>query len=223
MLLAIDASSQWIGLALYDGAQVVSEFTWRTHNHHSVELSPAIEEILKRSEVKATDLQALAVALGPGSFTSLRIGLAVVKGMAFALRLPIIGVPTLDILAAGIPVQPMALAAVLQAGRGRLAVQWYGAEGLKWLSHGSPEIHSPHELVQMINEPTLVAGELEAEERQTVARRWKNAILVPPALCVRRPAYLVEIAWKLLQDGKVDDPITLAPIYLHVAEAIPES
>lgn len=221
MLLAIDASTQWIGLALYDGAEVISETVWRTHNHHSVELSPAIDGLLKRSEVKPTDLAALAVALGPGSFTSLRIGLAVAKGLAFALRLPLIGVPTLDILAAGIPVQGIDLAAVLQAGRGRLGVQWYSPSDGKWLPRGEPEIQTPHDLVQKIEQPTLVAGELDAEDRQTLARRWKNVVLVPPAQCVRRPAYLAEIAWKRLQDGKVEDPILLAPIYLHVAGEIP--
>jgi tRNA threonylcarbamoyladenosine biosynthesis protein TsaB len=221
MLMAIDASTQWIGLALYDGAQVISEFIWRTHNHHSVELSPAIDELLKRSEVKPADLQALAIALGPGSFTSLRIGLAVVKGLSYALRLPIIGIPTLDILAAGIPVQPLEMAAVLQAGRGRLAVQWYDAADGKWASRGEPEIRTPHDLLQQIHQPTLVAGELDAEDRQVLSRRWKNVLLVPPAQSVRRPAYLAEIAWKRLQDGKVDDPISLAPIYLHVAGEIP--
>jgi tRNA threonylcarbamoyladenosine biosynthesis protein TsaB len=221
MLLAIDASTQWIGLALFDGAQVLSECVWQTRNHHSVELSPAIEQILHRSSVQPKELQALAIALGPGSFTSLRIGLAVTKGMAFALHLPMIGVPTLDTLAAGIPVQENDLAAILHAGRGRLAVQWYTSKDGRWDPRGEPEIHTPHDFLQTINQPTLVAGELNAEDRQILSRRWKNVILVPPALSVRRPAYLAEIAWKRLQEGRVDDPVLLAPIYLHVAGEIP--
>lgn len=221
MLLAVDASTQWIGLALYDGARVIGEFAWLTRNHHSVELSPAIDELLKRSQVEPKQLQALAVALGPGSFTSLRIGLAVVKGLSYALQLPVIGVPTLDILAAGIPVQPFRMAAVLKAGRGRLAVQWYEAVESTWVPQGEAHIHTPHELLQQIDQPTLVAGELDAAERQIMSRRWKNVLLVSPARSVRRPAYLAEIAWKRLQDGKVDDPISLAPIYLHVAGEIP--
>lgn len=221
MLLAVDASTQWIGLALYDGARVMGEFTWLTHNHHSVELSPAIDELFKRSQIEPKQLQVLAVALGPGSFTSLRIGLAVVKGLSYALQLPVIGIPTLDILAAGIPVQPFRMAAVLQAGRGRLAVQWYGTVDGKWMPQGKAQIHTPHGLLQQIDQPTLVAGELDAAERQVLSRRWKNVLLVSPAQSVRRPACLAEMAWQRLQDGKVDDPISLAPIYLHVAGEIP--
>jgi tRNA threonylcarbamoyladenosine biosynthesis protein TsaB len=110
MLLAMDTSTQWMSLALFDGAQVIAEHTWRTSNHHSVELSPAIIELMKQAQVRMDALTGLAIALGPGSFTSLRIGLAVAKGMAFALRLPIAGIPTLEILASAIPVQNMPLA-----------------------------------------------------------------------------------------------------------------
>jgi len=66
-----------------------------------------------------------------------------------------------------------------------------------------------------------VAGELSGEDRQVLSRRWKNVILLPPAACVRRPAHLAQIAWSRLQAGQIDDPISLAPIYLHVAGEIP--
>src|SRR5512140_3265452 len=105
MLLAIDTSTQWMGLALFDGIQVISETIWQTHSHHTIELAPAIQQLMGRCAVQPGYLQALGVALGPGSFTSLRIGLAVAKGMALALHLPVVGVPTLDILAQAQPVR----------------------------------------------------------------------------------------------------------------------
>ena len=122
MLLAVDTSTQWIGLALYGGAQVLNETVWRTQSHHTVELAPSLDTLFRRTGVRPEGLQALGVALGPGSFTSLRIGLAVVKGLALALHIPVVGIPTLDVLAAAQPVQELPLAAILQAGRGRLAV-----------------------------------------------------------------------------------------------------
>jgi tRNA threonylcarbamoyladenosine biosynthesis protein TsaB len=180
-----------------------------------------VREILDRCAVKATDLQALGVALGPGSFTSLRIGLALVKGMALALRVPVVGVPSLDVLVAAQPVRETQLAAILQAGRGRLAVVWYGARGGKWEARSEPEIITAEELVLQLNTPTLVVGELSGAERQVLARRRKNAILASPAQSLRRPSYLAEIAWQRWQRGQVDDVIALSPIYLHVAEPIP--
>lgn len=221
MLLAVDTSTSWIGLALYDGVRILGEMVWQAKNHHTVELSPGIHDLMQRCSVRTIDLQALGVAIGPGSFTSLRIGLALVKGMALALRIPVVGVPSLDALVAAQPVQQTQLAAVLQAGRGRLALVWYDAQDGKWVSRGEPQITTAEELVQQINKPTQVVGELDAEERQTIQRRYRNAMVVSPAQSLRRPSYLAEIAWERWQAGSVDDAVSLAPIYLHVAETIP--
>lgn len=223
MLLAIDCSTQWVGLALYDGTQVAGEMVWQTHNHHTVELAPAVDDLLKRCGVSASDLTALAAALGPGSFTSLRIGLALAKGLALALRLPVVGVPTLDILAASQPVRDLPLAVVIQAGRGRLAVGWYAA-GPKgtWLAQGEACATTLEALNQQIETPTLVCGELSTEERQILARRRKSILLASPAQSLRRPSYLAELGWKRVQSGKTDDVVALAPIYLRTADGIPD-
>lgn len=221
MLLAVDTSTQWIGLALLHDDLILSETIWQTRSHHSVELAPAIDQLLKRSGVQMKELEVLAVASGPGSFTSLRIGMAMVKGMALALHLPVIAIPTLDILAAGVPVQDVQLAAVLQAGRGRLAVAWYKPEENQWKQHGDLLVCTSAELEQMIKKPTLICGELPSEERHTLARRWKKVTLASPATSIRRPAHLAELAWQRWQNMDVDDVIALAPIYLHYKEAIP--
>ena len=221
MLLAVDTSTLWIGLALYDGKCVVSEETWLSQNHHSVELAPALSSLLERSGVAGHDLSALAIALGPGSFTSLRIGLAFIKGLALALHLPVVGVPSLDILAEAQPVREQPLAVILQAGRGRLAVGWYRSQAGRWLSSGEPEMTTAEELAQSIRKPTLVCGELSNDERLLLARKHKNVILASPAQSLRRPGFLAEIAWKRWQAGQVDEPVALAPLYLHVAEPIP--
>lgn len=222
MLLAVDTSTRWVGLALYDGTQVLSEIVWQSQQHHTTEVAPALETLLDRSGASAAELRAIGVALGPGSFTSLRIGLGLVKGLALALHIPVVGVPTFDILAAALPVtEGVRLATVLQAGRGRLALGWYRAEADAWVSEGEPQVVTVEELSQQIRKPTLVSGELTAEERQILARKRRNVILTTPAQSLRRPAFLAELAWKRWQAGQVDDPVSLAPIYLHVAEAIP--
>lgn len=221
MLLAVDTSTAWIGLALYDGTRVLGEMTWQSKNHHTVELAPGIQELLNRCGVRNTDLEALGVATGPGSFTSLRIGLALVKGLALAIRIPVVGVPTLDILAAAQPTRVAQLAALLQAGRGRMALVWYDLRDGGWRARGEPQMTTAEELVLQLNQPTLVVGEMSASERQILARRRKNAILASPAQCLRRPSYLAEIAWERWQAGQVDQVASLAPVYLHIAEAIP--
>lgn len=220
MLLAIDTSTTWIGIALYDGVHVLGEMTWQSRSHHTVELSPAVQELLGRCGVRAADLQALGVATGPGSFTSLRIGLALVKGLALALRIPVIGIPTLDVLAAAQPVRDLQMAALLQAGRGRLALVWYDVVGGAWRARGEPQVTSAEELVLQLNRPTLVVGEMSATEWQILARRRKNAIMASPVQSLRRPSYLADLAWERWRAGKIDDVVSLSPIYLHVAGTI---
>jgi len=222
MLLAIDTSTQWMGMAVYDGSQVVGEMVWQTHHHHTVELAPSLQELLQRCDITVSRLQALGVALGPGSFTSLRIGLAFTKGMALGLSLPVVGIPTLDILAAAQPVRDLPLAVALQAGRGRLALGWYAAENGRWQAQGEVKVTTVEQLAQSIQRPTLVCGELSAVERQVLQRKRKNVLLISPAQALRRPAWLAELAWRRWQARQVDDPVGLAPIYLHIAEPIPD-
>ena len=90
MLLAIDTSTAQVGLALYDGMQILSEMTWTTRQHHTTELAPALSGLLKRCDVSMDMVGALGVAVGPGSFTSLRVGLSLVKGIALARHIPVI-------------------------------------------------------------------------------------------------------------------------------------
>lgn len=74
MLFALDTSTSWISLALFDGTFLRYEVTWETQHHHTVELAPALERMIKSTGIKPSELTGLAVATGPGSFTSLRIG-----------------------------------------------------------------------------------------------------------------------------------------------------
>jgi tRNA threonylcarbamoyladenosine biosynthesis protein TsaB len=221
IVLAIDTSTRLVGLAVYDGVQVLGEMSWVSHDHHTVELAPAIASLLGRCGVNPTDLGALGVALGPGSFTGLRIGLALAKGVALAQNLPVIGLPSLDVLAASQPVETALLAAVLRAGRGRLAVGWYQAQDGRWKPSGRIEVLTPEALGERIQEPTWICGELDEEERRFLGRKRKNVLLASPAQALRRPSFLAELAWLRWQDGQVDDPALLSPIYLHYNEPIP--
>jgi tRNA threonylcarbamoyladenosine biosynthesis protein TsaB len=225
MLLAVDTSTAQIGLGLYDGVQVIAESTWYSQQHHSVELAPALADLMRRATCSMHDVEAVGVAIGPGSFTALRVGLAFVKGLALARKLPLIGIPTLEIVAAGQPPAKVPLAAVLQAGRGRIAAQRFKYTEtsllvMEWKSQGAAEITTADALADSIDKPTLVAGELTAAERQRLARKKVNVLLAAPPLCVRRPAVLAQLAWARWQAGRVDEAAALAPIYLQLPQPI---
>ena len=220
MLLAVDTSTAQVGLAVYDGAQVLGEFAWRSSQRHTVELAPAIFELVTRCGLTMDHIRALGVALGPGSFTSLRVGLSLVKGFAFARQVPLVGIPTLDILAAAQPLARLPLLVAIQAGRGRLAAGWSKRTKNGWQAKGSPRVLTLKALMDEVKRPVIVCAELKAEERQMRAEKAEIR-LVSPAQSVRRPAVLAELAWARWQAGNVDNGATLAPIYLHVAEPIP--
>lgn len=220
-LLAIDASTRNTGIAIYDGVQVLYECSWHSEQFHSVELAPAVELGLRRAGVGPKDLKALAVAIGPGSYTGLRIGLALAKGLVFARNLALVSVPTLDVLAQGQPVQDLPMAAVLQAGRGRLGVGWYHVADGAWHASTPPELLTAAELAERIQRPTYICGELNEADRATVGRKYKNAVLASPAWCLRRPAILAEMGWQRWQAGELSDPAGLSPQYLQASNAVP--
>lgn len=220
MLLAVDTSTAQVGLALYDGSLVLGEYAWRSTQRHTVELAPAVSELLARCGLTMEDVQALAVALGPGSFTSLRVGLSLVKGLAIARQLPLIGVPTLDILAAAQPVLQLPLVVVIQAGRGRLAVGWYNSSEHGWQAQAPARVLTIEALAEELKRPALVCGEFTSAEREKLAQ-MADIQLASPARSLRRPAVLAELAWARWRAGAVDNEATLAPIYLHVAGSIP--
>ncbi len=216
MLLAVDTSTAQVGLALYDGAQVLGEMTWAAHQHHTTELAPALCGLLDRCGVSMDKVHALGVAIGPGSFTSLRVGLSLVKGIAFARHLPVMGIPTLDIIAAAQPVAKYPLVALLQAGRTRIAFNVYKNQKKEWQAEGEIRSGTVDELLTQIESSTIIAGELTSEDRKKLSKN-KNVLLASPVNCVRRPSVLAELAWARWQADQVDDAAALAPIYLHVS------
>lgn len=145
--------------------------------------------------------------------------MALAKGISLARHLPLIGVPTLDVLASAQPVMDLPLIAALRAGRGRLAAGRYRSASGSWEAAGEAELLTAQALSAGISQPTLVCGEFTAEERQLLARKRVNVILASPAQSVRRPSYLAELAWTRWQSGDSDDPATLAPFYLQYHES----
>lgn len=226
MILAIDTSTRVLSLALHDGEQILAELTWRSANYHTVELSPSIASILGQSGIGPADLKAIAVALGPGSYTGLRIGLAVAKGLALANKTPLIGVPTLDIIAAAIGPEDIPLCAILQAGRGRVCAgiyRWYDGE---WHPDAPPFLCTWEELIADLDTLTLFVGEIDPEGAKLLRRRRSKTCLLTPAAGLRRAGYLAELAWERLKRKKVDEAATLSPIYLQhpgIPEKEPET
>ena len=216
MLLAIDTATRYASLAVYDGERVISEETWLTANYHTVELMPAIVRMLERQDVSVEALQAVGVSLGPGSFTGLRIGMGVAKGLVLSREIPLLGVLTLEVVAYPHFSQRQPICAVVEAGRGRLCVQIYRRRRGRWRSTNEPRLTTPEGLCGMVETTTLFCGEIDAVLSALLQERLaEKASLASPAASLRRAGYLAELAWARFQQGEADDPDILSPIYLQ--------
>ena len=213
LLLAIDTSSEVAGLALYDG-QWVSELSWHAGRNQTASLLGEIRHILRLNQRDVRDLRAVAVAIGPGSFNGLRVGLSTAKALSYGLGIPIIGVVTLDAVAyphvhGGGPIR-----AFIPAGRGRAVVAEYRRRNERWERLSDLRNERLEHLADDLLEPTILVGELSQEFEQNL-RSNSLAIIPSPALRVRRPSYVAEIAFQRWQAGEVDQIETLEPIYVH--------
>ncbi len=218
MLLAIDTATRMAGLALYDHVSnwILGEETWHSVNNHTVELMPRLAHLLKQQGISPADLTGLAVSLGPGSFTGLRIGLGVSKGLALARKLPLVGIPTLDVVAQAHMSQQLPIWAVLEAGRGRFCVGQYACRSGNWHRRGAYQLATMEAICDQIKEPSLICGEIRAPDAALIRRKLGPSVTVAsPAASLRRAAYLAELGWKRLARGDTDDAATLAPIYLQ--------
>ena len=218
LLLAIDTATRFAGLALYDGELIRSEAYWRSQNNHSVELMPALVRMLEQQKASAENLAAVGVTIGPGSFTGLRIGLSVAKGLAHVQDIPVIGVPTLDILAAEHAEQRRPIWAVIQAGRGRVCAARYERRRDRWQQRGGVRLTTLEGLSRLIVDRCLVCGELRRREIDYLSEHVDdNVLFAAPAQSMRRPACLAQLAWQRFKRGEVDDLAMLSPIYIHTS------
>ncbi len=225
MLLAIDTATRVASIALYDGTGVHAETTWRSRENHTVELMAQIVRLLDLAHVQKSDLSAIGVALGPGSFTGLRVGMSVAKGMAFAAHLSLLGIPTLDAVAQSHAFQSRPIWAVLGAGRGRYSIARYMAENGGAHRTGDYALVNATGLAELVAregdgtedahaERALICGEIDKALADILVTRLGGRVAIAtPAMNARRAGYLAELAWTRFQRGETDDVEALAPLY----------
>ncbi len=214
MLLALDTSTGLAGVALYDGA-LRAELVWQAGRDHTAQVLAEAVRLLEGQRLTPADLQAVAVAIGPGSYTGVRLGVALAKGLAVALRRPLVGICTLDVLSApflsaGRPVRP-----ALDAGRGRYATALYVREADTLVRCEPITGVDLAGLAALLRPPLLLTGDLDAAARATLAAQLAPEIeIASPAAAARRAGFLAELAWRRLAAGDTSDPATVEPIYL---------
>lgn len=215
MELAIDTSTRYAGVALSVQGEPIHELAWRSDQNHTVELAPAVQHLLERARASLADLQALFVALGPGGFSALRVGLSFAKGLATGLHVPLVGIGTLELEAFPYTSTGLLVCPLLPAGRGEVAWALFRESSGDSLQVQEARI-SPLEELASFSEQFLFCGE-GAFSNAAFLREHGGAksvvVAVPPP--TRRASQLARLGAKRLAQGLQDSAATLQPVYLR--------
>lgn len=222
--LAIDSSSMTGSVALLDDEVLIGEYLLSLKRTHSERLLPALDGMLGQAGMSVRDVDLLAVTLGPGSYTGLRIGLGTAKGLAFALDKPIVGVSTLEALAEGAGPWPGVVAAIVDARHGNVFAAAYAAPAAGGLLRPvREERYGP--LSRFASEmaaaarPTLLVGDAVQRYAEDLGSLFPGASMASPLFAQVRAAHVGQIARRRFLLGQLDDPATLLPRYLRASEA----
>lgn len=222
MELALDTSTSTAGVALADQGRLLVEMTWNAGLDHTRDAMPMVAQVLDKGGCRTADLEAIVVAVGPGTFSGLRVGVSAAKGLATALGIPLVGVNTMAVEAYPHAWSVFPLRPVIDAGRGEVAMGYYrGVDGLP-VEVEPPFIGPIEEACRRVDEPTLFCGAYAGVVRESIREFLGGRALMPPLGALpRRPSCLAALGWTRLAQGQglvhgeENDPAAVQPIYLR--------
>ena len=220
LVLGIETSTRQGGVAIVGEDHVLCETVLNVEVTHSERLLPAVDRALDEARITLDGLGGIAVSIGPGSFTGLRIGLSTAKGLAYATGLPLVGVPTLEAMAWALPAARWQVCPVLDARKQEVyaALFRHEPEGLRRVTEDAAL--PPEDLCRLIRNPTLFLGDGADAYGALFRERLGDKMLLPPlASRGARPACVAELGRRRLLRGERDEPDSLVPRYLRPSEA----
>jgi len=240
LLLALDTSTRQASLAICTEDELLGEYTWHVGNNHSVELLDRIQRIVVECNKTMQEIDVVAVATGPGSFNGVRVAVSAAKALAFSLQKPIVGVSTLDIIAAQQQHWHGPICSIIEAGRSELYAACYTFD--KTSNSNGDIVYSmyqlsdylllsPQQLASYLQEQAgtwfgvpgkrelpvfLYCGEISPASRQALfAQMQEECAFVNSLQSTRKASVLAMLALQRLHDGKEDNPMRLEPLYLR--------
>lgn len=222
IVLGIDTATQQVGCAVGGVEGVLASFQSARGRRHAETLAPAIDFVCRTARIDLREISVVAVDVGPGLFTGLRVGMATAKSMAWALRVPMIGLASLDLLAHQVRHSPRLIVPVIDAKRGEVfsATYRHVPGGIQRLSE------------YRVGTPDDLAAELQARREEVLlvgdgAHRYAEVLTHDPALVERgtpgtqwpSATDLVELAHPRAVREEFVQPWELEPLYLRKSDA----
>ncbi len=245
LVVAIETATDAAGVALADESGTVAQITVARGRRHAETIAPAIKSCCAQAGVSLAEVDAVAVDVGPGLFTGLRVGVATAKGLAYALRKPIVALDSLDVLsrAASAGAVPGRIIPVLDARRKEVVSAEYEValsevmEPTRIERISTERLETPEELAARLSSPAPLSGDadlsgdayrsevllvgdgaLRYSELFEPIRRVRNLRIADRWLASPPVAVLAEIAVERILRSEYDDPETVLPRYLRQAD-----
>ena len=226
-ILAIETSAIEGGIALMDETYLIGEYRLNVSSRHAERIMVSIDHLLEQSRTTLGDLDALAVSIGPGSFTGLRVGLATAKGLAVGANLPLVLVPTLEGMAAAFPYAHPLIAPFVDARKGEVYTALFDAEKGKLdrlqKDQAIPPDLALNSIIQISEEmkrPVLFTGDGTIKYRALLQKKMgKQACIPARAFQYSSAAHVAELAFERFLNGEVTPPDMANPVYLRASAA----
>lgn len=221
-ILGIDTSSNASSVAVIEDNKLICEYTVNTKTTHSQKLMPMIENMLLMSEVSINDIGAIAICIGPGSFTGLRIGMATAKAIAHVRDLPIIGVNSLEILGANMDLCDKKICSILDAQRNQVYMGKYKFENNKIVEIQPVDVVEIENLLEEISnesEEWIMVGEATHKYEDKI-KVISNIKIPAPSNNVTKASSLCSIAIKKYNENiDIHDCYNINPMYIRKSQA----
>ena len=215
MILALETATPAASLALVEEEKTIASRYFDIGLQHSRLLYPEIQAIFKVVGCRPDDLEAVAVSIGPGSFTGLRIGLSMAKGLCMAAKTALVAVPTLESLAARLPFAVHPVCPMLDARQKEVYAALYDTSSGYPRQLSGPRALAPEELLEeRRGERTIFVGDGAWKHRHLLTA-YPHA-LAPPRLYMQPEASTAgRLAYARLKDGLIADLATVEPDYIR--------
>ena len=222
-VLAIDSSGLTATVGIVEDTQTIAEYTVNYKKTHSQTLLPMIDEMTRMVDLDLSDLDAIAVAGGPGSFTGLRIGSATAKGLGLALNKPLIHVPTVDALAYNVYGCTDVICPIMDARRKQVYTGIYRFEDHRLVTVEDQMAVPMEELITKLNayqQPVTFLGDGVPVFKDMIAEKLTVSYTFAPAhVNKQRAAAVAALGLVYYKEGKIQTAMEHIPDYLRVSQA----
>lgn len=216
-ILGIDTTTKFLCLGIYDGARVY-EYNLEVGRGLSVLLAQTIKRVLDALGWRTADIDYFACGLGPGSFTGMRVGVACVKGLSWAVNRPVIGIPTLDILAGNVRDSDKAVVPIIDAKRGLVYCAVYKNKNGFIQRIKSYTLLRQEELRKFAGANSIILGDAVGLYKDSILSNIKGVTVLDRDYWYPKAGNIIGLSLERIRAKKFDNPFDLKPIYLYPQE-----